>query len=49
MRDNTQSLRQEIDFEAARDKVLKKLKVGRQSTAGKAIDALIKEINLSGV
>ena len=32
------------DYEAARDRILNKLKVGRQSSAGKAIDAFIKEI-----
>ncbi len=32
------------DYEAARDRTLNKLKVGKQSTAGKAIDAFIKEL-----
>ncbi|WP_442946622.1 hypothetical protein, partial [Nostoc sp. 'Peltigera malacea cyanobiont' DB3992] len=32
------------DYEAARDRALAKLKVGKQSTAGKAIDAFIKEL-----
>lgn len=32
------------DYEAARDRALNKLKVGRQSSAGKAIDAFIKEL-----
>ncbi|MEH2047520.1 hypothetical protein [Nostoc sp.] len=32
------------DYEAARDRALNKLKVGKQSTAGKAIDAFIKEL-----
>ncbi len=49
MRDDTQPLRQSVDYEAAREKVLKKLKVGRQSTAGKAIGAFIKEISSQGV
>lgn len=49
MRDNTQTLRQSVNYEAVRDKVLKKLKVGRQSTPGKAIDAFIKEITSQGV
>lgn len=33
------------DYEAVRDRVLNKLKVGKQSTQGKAIDAFIKEIS----
>lgn len=33
------------DYEAIRDRTLNKLKVGKQSTAGKAIDAFIKELN----
>ena len=33
-----------IDYEAVRDRTLNKLKVGRQSAAGKAIDAFIKEL-----
>ena len=32
------------DYEATRDRTLDKLKVGKQSTAGKAIDAFIKEL-----
>jgi hypothetical protein len=32
------------DYEAARDRILNKLKVGRQSSPGKAIDAFIKEL-----
>ena len=32
------------DYEAARDRTLNKLKVGKQSTAGKAIQAFIKEL-----
>ncbi|MEH2402259.1 MAG: hypothetical protein V7K19_03230 [Nostoc sp.] len=32
------------DYEETRDRTLNKLKVGKQSTAGKAIDAFIKEI-----
>ncbi|WP_392530361.1 hypothetical protein [Nostoc sp. C117] len=32
------------DYEAIRDRTLNKLKVGKQSTAGKAIDAFIKEL-----
>lgn len=32
------------DYEAARDRTLKKLKVGRQSSPGKAIDAFIREL-----
>ncbi len=32
------------DYEPIRDRTLNKLKVGRQSSAGKAIDAFIKEI-----
>lgn len=32
------------DYEATRDRTLNKLKVGKQSTAGKAIDAFIKEL-----
>ena len=33
-----------IDFEGIRDRTLKKLKMGRQSAAGKAIDTFIKEV-----
>lgn len=33
-----------LDLEAIRDRTLNKLKVGKQSTAGKAIDAFIKEL-----
>ncbi|MEH1903087.1 MAG: hypothetical protein V7L04_17155 [Nostoc sp.] len=32
------------DYEAARDRALARLKTGRQSTAGKAIDGFIKEL-----
>ncbi|MEH1889546.1 MAG: hypothetical protein V7K92_08810 [Nostoc sp.] len=32
------------DYEATRDRTLDKLKVGKQSTAGKAIQAFIKEL-----
>lgn len=32
------------DYEAIRDRTLNKLKLGKQSTAGKAIDAFIKEL-----
>ncbi|MBD2416038.1 hypothetical protein FACHB389_35155 [Nostoc calcicola FACHB-389] len=32
------------DYEATRDRVLNKLKVGRQSAAGKAIDVFIREL-----
>jgi len=32
------------DYEAIRDRTLNKLKLGRQSTGGKAIDAFIKEL-----
>ncbi|MCF2146008.1 hypothetical protein IQ276_005970 [Desmonostoc muscorum LEGE 12446] len=32
------------DYEAIRDRTLNKLRVGKQSTAGKAIDAFIKEL-----
>ncbi|MEH1786452.1 MAG: hypothetical protein V7L23_12910 [Nostoc sp.] len=32
------------DYEATRDRTLNKLKVGKQSTAGKAIDTFIKEL-----
>ncbi|MEH2262411.1 hypothetical protein [Nostoc sp.] len=32
------------DYEATRDRTLNKLKIGKQSTAGKAIDAFIKEL-----
>ncbi|MHC0064838.1 hypothetical protein ACWATR_18365 [Nostoc sp. UIC 10890] len=32
------------DYEATRDRTLNKLKVGKQSTAGKAIEAFIKEL-----
>ena len=35
------------DYEAARDRALAKLKMGKQSTAGKAIDAFIKELKHS--
>lgn len=35
------------DYEATRDRVLAKLKVGRQSAGGKAIDAFIKELSKS--
>ena len=31
-------------LEEVRDRILNKLKVGRQSSAGKAIDAFIKEL-----
>ena len=34
----------EPDYEATRDRALAKLKMGRQSTSGKAIDVFIKEI-----
>lgn len=33
-----------LDYEAVRDRTLNKLKVGKQSTAGKAIDTFIKEL-----
>lgn len=33
-----------LDLEAIRDRTLNKLKVGKQSTAGKAIDTFIKEL-----
>lgn len=32
------------DYEAIRDRTLNKLKLGKQSTAGKAIEAFIKEL-----
>ncbi len=32
------------DYEATRDRNLNKLKMGKQSTAGKAVDAFIKEL-----
>ncbi|MEH1975229.1 MAG: hypothetical protein V7L02_18850 [Nostoc sp.] len=32
------------DYEAIRDRALSKLKMGKQSTAGKAIEAFIKEL-----
>ncbi|WP_104898469.1 hypothetical protein [Nostoc sp. 'Peltigera membranacea cyanobiont' N6] len=32
------------DYEAIRDRTLNKLKVGKQSTAGKAIEAFLKEL-----
>ena len=32
------------DYEATRDRTLNKLKMGKQSTAGKAVDAFIKEL-----
>jgi hypothetical protein len=32
------------DYEATRDRTLNKLRVGKQSTVGKAIDAFIKEL-----
>ena len=32
------------DYSSARDRTLKKLKIGRQSAAGKAIDAFIREL-----
>ncbi len=32
------------DYEATRDRTLTKLKMGRQSSAGKAIDAFVKEL-----
>lgn len=32
------------DYEATRDRTLDKLKMGKQSTAGKAIEAFIKEL-----
>lgn len=35
------------DYEATRDRVLAKLKMGRQSAAGKAIEAFIKELSTS--
>ncbi len=49
MRDDNQPLKQSVDYEAAREKVLKKLKMGRQSAAGKAIDAFIKQMSTQGV
>jgi hypothetical protein len=33
-----------VDIEAIRDRTLAKLKVGRQSTVGKALDAFIREM-----
>ncbi|MEH2214663.1 hypothetical protein [Nostoc sp.] len=33
-----------LDYEGTRDRALAKLKMGKQSTAGKAIDAFIKEL-----
>ncbi|MBN4002207.1 hypothetical protein [Nostoc sp. LPT] len=53
LENENQQLRQQLqtagasvqpDYEAIRDRTLNKLKVGKQSTAGKAIDAFIKEI-----
>jgi len=41
---NTLKLTQ-AQIETIRDRTLKKLKVGRQSSAGKAIDTFIKELN----
>ena len=36
---------QQPDYNLIRDRVLDKLKMGKQSTAGKSIDALIKELD----
>ncbi|MDZ8260633.1 hypothetical protein [Nostoc sp. ChiQUE01b] len=37
------------DYEATRDRTLNKLKVGKQSTAGKAIEAFIKELTRASI
>lgn len=37
------------DYEAIRDRTLNKLKVGKQSTAGKAIEAFIKELTRGSI
>ena len=37
------------DYEAVRSRALTKLKMGRQSSAGKAIDAFIKELTLLSI
>ncbi|WP_157162523.1 hypothetical protein [Cylindrospermum stagnale] len=37
------------DYEVVRDRILKKLKVDRQSLTGKVIDALIKELGKDGL
>ncbi|WP_375468108.1 hypothetical protein [uncultured Nostoc sp.] len=37
------------DYEATRDRTLAKLKMGRQSSAGKAIDAFVKELTLLSI
>ncbi|MEH2201891.1 hypothetical protein [Nostoc sp.] len=42
--EKTTSASVQPDYEATRDRTLSKLKVGKQSTAGKAIDAFIKEL-----
>lgn len=42
--EKTTSASVQPDYEATRDRTLNKLKVGKQSTAGKAIDAFIKEL-----
>ncbi|WP_193197974.1 hypothetical protein [Nostoc sp. MG11] len=34
----------QLDFQAIRDRILTKLKLGRQSSAAKAIDAFIKDL-----
>ncbi|MHC5827656.1 MAG: hypothetical protein ACYT04_70185, partial [Nostoc sp.] len=46
LREQLQTVSQSLqpDYEATRDRTLNKLKVGKQSTAGKAIDAFIKEL-----
>ena len=47
--DKDESLRQDVkavhpDYTAIRERTLKKLKLGSQSQAGKALDAFIKEL-----
>ncbi|MFN6480424.1 hypothetical protein [Nostoc sp. DedQUE07] len=37
------------DYEATRDRTLNKLKVGKQSTAGKAIETFIKELTRGSI
>ncbi|WP_375513785.1 hypothetical protein [uncultured Nostoc sp.] len=58
MERENQQLRQQLqttgnfvqpDYEAARDRTLAKLKMGRQSSAGKAIEAFIKELTLLSI
>ena len=44
LQNKLQTATHELPIEAARDRTLKKLKIGRQSAVGKAIDTFIKEL-----